>query len=302
MRPVLIVGDSGLLGQALVTVGRSRGLPIRGASRRSRDILLDAGNPEALANVLDEIGPGIVINASGLVDINQCQVDPAMAWMQNARMPGLLAEECFRRTVQLVQVSSDHFFVGDGDAPHDEDSPVTLVNEYARSKYAGELLALRCPGTLVIRTNIVGFRGRPASPTFLEWLLAALESGAPVDLFDDFFTSSISTAQCANALYELLDKGATGRVNLAAREGASKARFAEEMARASGLSMKSCRLRSVRSISGAPRAESLVLDVGRAERALGFPLPSLAEVVAQLAEEYRGRPINPGAKPCGTTP
>ncbi len=63
-----------------------------------------------------------------------------------------------------MQISTDHYFCGQGDLKHDESAPVTLLNEYARTKYAGEAFALTNPEACVIRTNVVGFRGWEVRP------------------------------------------------------------------------------------------------------------------------------------------
>lgn len=289
MKPILVLGDSGLLGQALMARGKLLGLNIRGASRRSTDLMLDALNSTSLEHALDTLQPNTLINAAGLVDVNGCELHPEAAWRSNARLPALLADACTRRDIRLVQISTDHYFTGHGAAPHDEAAPVTLVNEYARSKYAGECLALTSPNSLVVRTNIVGFRGWHEAPTFVEWLLQALETGASIQLFSDFHTSSLAASQFAEVLFHLLDHPITGLLNLASRQGTSKQEFAEALANACGFSTRTCHPGSVFALGGAQRAESLVLDVSRAERLLGESLPDLARVVQQLAFEYRER-------------
>jgi len=289
-QPILIIGDTGLLGQALMACGKTCGLDIRGASRRSQDISMDATDIGKLQAVLDQLAPKIVINAAAFVAVDECNQRPDLAYLINARLPGILASECSKRGIRLVQISTDHFFTGDGNIPHDESAPVRLVNEYARTKYAGECLALTHDDALAIRTNIVGFRGW-AAPTYLEWLLGALRQEAPIALFDDFFTSSITTAQFSNALFQLLATPAKGRINLAAREGSNKLQFTMALAQACGLSTKACRRGSVRELTGAPRAESLVLDVSLAEHWLGAKLPDRNAVAEQIAKEYQERNV-----------
>lgn len=299
METTLVLGDTGLLGQALLTRGKAQGLCVRGLSRHSPDLAHDVLTSGTLTRVLDEVQPTVIINAAGLVDINACERHPDAGWAANARLPALLAESCRLRGIRLVHISTDHYFCGDGRTPHPENAPVVLLNEYARSKYAGECLALTDPSALVIRTNIVGLRGQ-SQPTFAEWLLDALERQTPIELFTDFFTSSLTASQLADAVFCLLDTAACGLLNVAARQGASKFEFAEALAKACGLSLAACRRGSLRHLAGAPRADSLVLDVTRTESLLGAKLPDLAEVVRQLAKEYRQHKISLENAPCAT--
>lgn len=289
MKRVLVIGDTGLFGQALMACGQSQGIDIRGVSRHSTDIALDALNASVLEQTFDFIAPSLVINAAGLVDVNRCEQTPEAAWLANARLPAMLSSSCTKRGIRLAHISTDHYYSGDGASPHDEKHPVTFVNEYARTKYAGECMALTCQRSLVIRTNIVGFRGRSGAPTFVEWLLDALEKEIPFELYSDYYTSSISVTQLARAMFQLLDTPASGVLNVACRQGSSKLDFGVALAAACGLATRSMRVGSVKAVTGIRRAESLVLCIDRATQFLAEPLPSIEEVVQQLALEYQER-------------
>jgi dTDP-4-dehydrorhamnose reductase len=164
---------------------------------------------------------------------------------------------------------------------------VRLLNEYARAKYAGEMFALTNPTSLVVRTNIVGLRHWPGRPTFAEWALNALEDVRPITLYEDFFTSSMHSRACAKAILDLLEAGVTGLVNVASSQVASKRTFVEALAHAFGVAPRA-ESGSVRELVPR-RAESLGLDVGRAERLLGRRLPDLQTTVDAIVEEYNGR-------------
>jgi dTDP-4-dehydrorhamnose reductase len=269
--------------------GKLLGMPMRGASRRSSDLAIDAHNLHILEQALNSVNPAVVINCAGLIDVNECERSPHEAWLANVRIPSLLAGYCASHFIKLIHISTDHYYTGSGALPHNESHPVVLVNEYARSKYAGECMALTCPKALVIRTNIVGFRGWRGQPTFVEWLVGALVKQTPIELYSDFYTSSISVSQLAELLFNLIKTRASGVLNLASSQGASKQEFACAFAVACGLSTHATIPGTVRSLSGVRRAESLVLDTSLAERLLGAPLPDLDAVVQQLAQEYRER-------------
>ncbi len=160
------------------------------------------------------------------------------------------------------------------------------MNEYARSKYAGEAFALTYPDTLIIRTNIVGFR-RQGEPTFAEWAIDALRSGEPITLFDDFYTSSIHVTGFAEIFFKLLPLKPSGILNLAARTVCSKKVFIELLAEALGLNTLATVTGTVKRLAGARRAESLGLDVTKVEELLGLELPTTRQVVSALADEYR---------------
>jgi dTDP-4-dehydrorhamnose reductase len=282
---VLVLGATGLLGQALMAEARVRGLKATGAARSGAEIALDVTDDAGLKNALERIKPTVVINSVVLADFARCEADPGLAMRVNARPAALLAEYCRETDCRLAHVSTDHFFTGDGLALHDERAPVRFVNEYARSKYPGEAFALTYSKTLVVRTNIAGFRGWQKL-TFVEWLMDMIERDEAITLFEDFYCSTMDASTCAKAIFDLLDIGYLGRINVASRTVCSKKTFAEALARAMGRKFTRAQTGSVRQLQPT-RAESLGLDVSRAESVLGHRLPDLEEVVSTLARSRK---------------
>ncbi len=286
---LVIVGSTGLLGQALRSEACKRGYQVYGLARSGADVNLDILDTQELLDALGHVRPKYIINAAALINLDECERNPARAHEINALAVKNIANYCQKYDVKLVQISTDHYFSGDGQALHNEQAEVQLLNAYAKSKYEGELFAQSVPNSLILRTNIVGFRGWVGRPTFVEWAITALSEGSPLTLFDDFFTSSIHVRAFSDSLFDLIDKNALGIFNLAAREVASKADFLLKLAHQLELSVSGCTFGSVHSVGGVLRADSLGLDVSKAETILGYPLPKMDEVIAELAREYRER-------------
>jgi dTDP-4-dehydrorhamnose reductase len=275
----LVLGNTGLLGQALMAELTRRGHRAVGVSRAGG---VDLACVSTLAQTLDPHKPDLVINAAAITDLAHCERHPADAWLLHARLPSLLAQWADSNGVRWVQVSTDHYFTASGNVLHDELAPVTLLNEYARSKHAGECAALAKPQALVVRTNIVGRRGWAGRPSFAEWAHAALASGEPFNGYTDTWASSMEAGQCAAALLDLVEVGARGLLNVAARESISKAQFIWNLAAATGLSAGAMRA-STRPAGGLPRAHTLGLDVTRTEQLLARALPDAREVAQAVA-------------------
>lgn len=270
-----------MLGQALMSEAARRDIEVRGASRSGPDIAVDIRDGAALREILEQTRPDVVINSAAIVDLGACESRPDLAYAVNARAVALLTETIAAHPARLVQVSTDHYFVGDGPALHDEHAPVQLVNEYARTKFAGEAFALCRDDALVIRTNVTGFRGAADRPTFIEWALGAIERGEQLTLFDDFHTSTMSAGACATALFDLIERDAAGLLNVASSQVSSKLEFVTALAEALGRPLRDPTAGSVRGLQP-PRAESLGLDVARAEALLGRALPDLQSTVQSL--------------------
>ena len=278
---LLIIGSTGTLGQALRRAAAARKMEARGAARNGAEHVLDIADAGAIAALCRAERPELVINCAAMTDLDLCERQPKAAHLINALAAGLIAAASLEVGARCVQVSTDHFFTGDSNKLHDETAPVHLVNEYARSKHAGKSLALDVPGTLAVRTNVTGWRGWPDRPTFLEWAVGALERREAINGFADFFTSTLDADTLANAILDLVAAGATGLFNVAAREAVDKATFIRTLARQLDLSADRISDGSVRALSP-PRAESLGLDVRKAEALLGYRLPNANGVIAAL--------------------
>jgi dTDP-4-dehydrorhamnose reductase len=296
----LVIGATGLLGQAVMGEARKREWRCLGAARSGADHNVDITDPVQLESLVRAAAPATVVNCAAITNLDACERAPALAYAVNARAPALLAELSIELGIELVQISSDHFFTGDGSVPHDEKAGVRLLNEYARTKYAGETFALTCSTALVVRTNIVGLRGWRARPTFVEWALEILKDAHPITLYEDFFTSSIHSRACARAILDLAASGARGLINVASSQVASKRAFVEALALTAGI-QANIRAGSVKDL--APRrAESLGLDVARAERLLGRRLPDLRQTVQAVLEEYRMAALFSESSRAGSAP
>lgn len=281
---LLILGDTGLVGQAIVAEAESRGHAVTGAARHGRTLILDATDAIALRKAIAATRPDAVINCVNYGSIEACAADPGHAYRLNARVNGHLATFCGEIDALLVAIGTDHYFTGDGSTRHDEQAPVKLVNDYALTKYAGERLALTWSRCLAVRTNVTGPRGWSGRPTFFEWALEGLRSDRVIDLFDDYYCSTIDAGSLAGAVVDLLEAGTTGVFNVACRDVASKRRFVLDLAKRLSLPVSGLRCGSVRSLA-VPRAESAGLDVTKAETALGRALPSLDQVIESLARQ-----------------
>jgi dTDP-4-dehydrorhamnose reductase len=279
---VLIMGASGLLGQAMSAACAQRGWRAVGMSRATGVDFAAIDDERLLAAYLDWHRPDLLINAAAQTDLSACAADPVQAWRLHAALPAMLARWADDRGLRWLQVSTDHFFCGAGAARHDEHADVALVNEYARSKFAGERAALSSAAALVVRCNIVGRRGWPGRPSFAEWMNGTLAAGEPIAGYTDVWASSLEVGQSAALMLDLLETDARGLVNIGSRQPCTKAEFIARFAHAAGHDPSLVRPMA-RPAGALARADSMGLDVSLAERLLGRSLPDTAEVIQALA-------------------
>ena len=289
---VLVLGSTGMLGQALIKEALTHKFKVTGMARKNAGICCDITNDQALIEAIELIEPHVIINAAAIVNIKTCEEQPSLAYLVNARPVAILAEIARQKKIYLVQISTDHYYTGDINYQHNEMDAIRLPNEYARTKYMAECFALNSSMPLIIRTNVVGFRNQVNNPTFLEWVLDSLTNRTPMTLFNDFFTSSIDVTSFAKILFDLLDKKCSGVLNVGSREVFSKRVFIEAIAHDLGINLLHTKVGSVLYLNGIPRAESLGLDVSKVEQILGYKMPTMLQVIDELVATYKYKEKN----------
>lgn len=73
-------------------------------------------NEEDMTAFIDEFKPDVVVNATGFCgrpNVDQCEVEKTKTYMANVVLPAMLAEECYKRDVQLIHIGSGCIYFGD---------------------------------------------------------------------------------------------------------------------------------------------------------------------------------------------
>lgn len=288
MKKILIMGSQGMLGQSLVKIlSRDKSISVITAALANADYMFDFLDDNYLTKSVNAIRPDVLINAAAIVGLPQCEVDPGMAYAVNTRLPGRLAELCDNLGCYLIHISTDHYYCHDQGKKHFENDKITLKNEYARTKYLGEQLVALYAQSLIVRTNIVGYRNNPSKPTFLEWCIKAFNSDEEMTLFDDFYTSSIYTDQLCMVLEDLLEIRPEGIVNIASSTVSNKKEFILALAKRLIDREPRYRICKVNQMLDVPRADSLGLDVSKIENIVGYKMPDLEKVIYDIELDYK---------------
>ena len=160
-RKFLVLGASGRLGRAMVRRYAARGIDVRAWSRTE----LDLAQPEQIAAVLAKQSFDVLINASGLTDVDYCESHAELSAVVNANAPGVMAKYCQERGARFVQLSTDYVFSGNAAGLIHEDDATQPINVYGRTKLDGERAVLTAnPTALVLRVSWLFGLEKPSFP------------------------------------------------------------------------------------------------------------------------------------------
>jgi dTDP-4-dehydrorhamnose reductase len=287
MRPILLVGGSGMLGSTLAPTLRASADVLVHGHQSEADVRADFTDSNQARAVLDNLRPSAIVNLAGHTNVDACERDPNQAYRLNVRIAENLVawisqQDCLPT---FVHISTDHLY--DGDGPHIEND-VTLSNTYALTKYAGELAALRVP-TTVLRTNFFGPSRCAGRSSFTDWLLAGLRGSETLKVFDDLLFSPLSMSTLCRAISVVLRAPTAGVFNLGAANGMSKADFAFAFAEELNLPTASMERTTTDRVDFLKtlRPKDMRMDCSAFEDAFDMRLPLLAQELQLTCEEYR---------------
>ena len=226
---VLLTGGRGLLGTPLTAHLRASGAEVHCAHRGD----LDVTDAAAVAAAVREFRPQHVVHLAAWTDVDGCEGHPGRAMRVNGEAAGTVAAACASGGAQILFVSTDYVFAGDGERPHDEDDPTVPLSVYGRSKLDGER-RVRASGTphRIVRCQSIYGRGRKS---FADAILARARAGEPLRVVTDQVVCPSYAPDLAGALVAVLERAPPGTYHAANDGWCSWYEFARAVLDESGL-------------------------------------------------------------------
>ncbi|HEY9906760.1 MAG TPA: family 1 glycosylhydrolase [Thermosynechococcaceae cyanobacterium] len=278
IRPIVITGATGTLGQAFARICDGRGIPYRLLSRQEMDIT----QPASVQQTLKEINPWAVINAAGYVRVDDAEREQQQCWLINTEGAEILAKTCFQQGVAFVTFSSDLVFDGSQKSPYLESSSTSPLNQYGYSKAIAEQYVLAAhPRSLVIRTS--AFFSPWDDYNFLTVALRALTTHNRFVAADDAVVSPTYVPDLVHATLDLLIDDEVGVWHLANQGAIDWADLARNVAGRAGLAQANVESCSTKSLGlTAARPSYSVLGSER-----GILLPSLEVAIDRYFQDRK---------------
>jgi dTDP-4-dehydrorhamnose reductase len=280
-RPILITGESGVLGRALARACEHRGLPFVLTDRRE----LAINDASAIERALNHFDPWAVMNAAGFSAIDEAEQTPQACLESNGLAVERLVEACDSRGVRLVGFSSDQVFDGRQSRPYVETDTPHPLNIYGRSKALAEQAMARAADALMIRTG--AFFSPDDEFNFAHHVVHALSRRQVFAAAGDLIVSPTYLYDLVEHALNLLIDGERGVWHLANIGETSWADFARALAAA--LDLDERLVQSVPATAfGWAAARPTYAALGGARGAL---MPTLASAIAHYADVVRPRLI-----------
>jgi dTDP-4-dehydrorhamnose reductase len=226
---IVVTGAAGLVGSHLAT-----------RLAREHDVLalkhgdLDITDQQAVHGCITNTQPDVILNCA-VLQVDDCEKDPAKAQGVNAEGPRYLAEAASDAGAEIVQFSTQYAFEGEpiGRQAYTINDQPGPVNVYGKTKVAGER-AVRdtCARSYIVRTSWVYGSGKNS---FLCTVHNDLKSGQRVRVIDDIWSSTTYVEDLIDRVLLLLTKRRYGIYHVVNAGVCTYYEFALEAGRLNGL-------------------------------------------------------------------
>ncbi len=233
MKKIIVTGCNGQLGRAInrVYAGESDYELINTDFGIEGIKSLDISDIDSVMSFVKEVRPYAIINCAAMTAVDLCETKQDMAYRINAIGPRNLAIASSETGAELIHVSTDYVFCGDGSVPYTEFDPVGPVSMYGRTKLAGEEFVRQMTDrSFIIRTAWLYGDGK----NFVKTMLRLSEDHDEVTVVDDQIGSPTSSAELASAIKSLVSTNNYGLFHGTCEGKCSWADFTEEIFRLAG--------------------------------------------------------------------
>lgn len=267
---VLVIGGTGLVGNALLRAWASRGAEVSAATYHCHPsggfLQLDMQEEGRVRALLRERRPAVVAVPAANPYVDYCERHPEETRRVNVDGTLNVARACREIGARMIFFSSDYVFDGVKGVYGEDDAP-SPINEYGRQKAEAERGVLAAgPGNLVLRTSgAYGWQWEPKN--FVLQIRGRLSQGQAMSVADDIRYNPTYVENLAEITAELVEAGASGVFHVVGAEEIVRFEFAARVARAFGLDASLLRpvpAARLNSPTPRPRESSLRTDKVRA--------------------------------------
>ncbi|MFB0552253.1 MAG: dTDP-4-dehydrorhamnose reductase [Phycisphaerae bacterium] len=204
---IAIIGGRGMLGTDLVKICRQEDFDVKVFDLPEFDVTHSRQLKEAVDSAK------IIINCAAYTNVDGAESEAELAYQVNAEAVGRLGALVKEANAWLLHISTDFIFDGRSDRPYVETDLPNPINEYGKTKLAGEQLLAQsgCKNCIVRVEWTYGLAGN----NFVTKIIQRAKTNSTIKVVDDQIGSPTATTEAAKVICELLRVKPTGLFHLA---------------------------------------------------------------------------------------
>jgi dTDP-4-dehydrorhamnose reductase len=201
---VLLTGSSGQLSQAFKYIFLKNDIDFIALNKFE----LDVSCQKSLLSSLSSLKPKILINTAAYTNVDLAETHIDQAFLINEHAPSLMAKICNDLGITLIHFSTDYVFDGLKKKSYNINDSTNPINEYGKSKRAGEIeIQKNCSNYLIFRSSWLFSQYKT---NFLKTILNLSSSDQELSIISDQFGTPTSANDLAEAVFSILPRIANG--------------------------------------------------------------------------------------------
>ena len=230
---IAVLGASGLLGSTLCNLLLSKNINFVKFSRQRNGFeKINLNNKKDIINKLNNCKPKIIINCTGLTDVDKCNVDFSKAYAQNSLSVKNLvwAIDKLKINSYLIHISTDQVYNNKFLFKKNSEVKLNLNNNYSITKYLGEKNLESYKNSITLRTNFFGKSASKYKISFTDYILSNLNKNKSIRMPYNVIFNPINIDFLSEIILKICKLKLKGTYNLGSVNSISKYDFAVMLA------------------------------------------------------------------------
>lgn len=236
MKKILVLGGSGLVGSRFIELHKDK-FKIDAPDKSEIDIL----DKDQLKKALEISKVGVVINFAAFTDVQGAETQKGdrngSCYQINVIGAKNVADVCKDTNTNLIHISTDYVFDGEkSEAPYTEQDQPNPKNWYGQTKYLGERSVWESGANFtIVRISMPFSSHYDLKIDIARFFLKTLKDNLEIKAITDQKVTPVLVDDCANALYNIIEKKASGLYHVVASSWTTPFNFAVMIAQAFSL-------------------------------------------------------------------
>ncbi len=236
---ILLTGI-GVLGQSVLEAIKDKDYRIISISRgnfNAKDhYKIDIRDKKQINKLFNKHNFDAVIHTAAFVDVDGCEKDKKNAFDTNVIGTKNIADECKKREIKIIYISTASVFDGKKKAPYTEEDDTNPINYYSKTKLEGEKIASDLENNLIYRVDYT--YGPYGKYNFAKWIINSISDGKKVNICNDELFTPAYSVNAAENIVRGIDKDLKGTFHIGSLDYMTKHDFAVKVAKKFNLDSK----------------------------------------------------------------
>ena len=283
-KKILLLGATGFLGEFICKnrIFTQNYIIIKQGFSKKTDLNIDLTKKRNVHKLINSTQPEIIINLASNSNVDGCEKNYKQALLLNTKIAQNIAETA--PGIYKIQISTDHIY---NSSKGSNEKNIQLINNYAKTKYLGELAYKKDKKKLIIRTNFFG-RSLQTDRGIVNWMIKCYQKKETIYGIEDIFFNPLHINSFCKILSILVEKKITGTYNLGSNNFISKADFIKQFFKIN--KVKYQKFISINykqhKISKTPRPQYMIMNCQKLEKKIQIKMPNIYKEILKAKYEF----------------